>query len=45
VKEAWEDCDVMTQARIIAFHQVREHDEAEETANLLGGGGKKGAKR
>jgi len=38
VKAAWDDCDVITQARIIAFNQVREYDELEERKALAGFG-------
>lgn len=35
MKDTWGDCDVFTQAKIIAFNQVSEHDEAEQMS-LLG---------
>ena len=28
-KPAWDDCNVEAQAEIIAYHQVREHEEHE----------------
>lgn len=34
VKDRWDDNDPWTQAQILAFNQVREHDAAE----FLGGG-------
>ena len=28
VKDKWDDCDVCTQSLLIAYNQVREHDES-----------------
>jgi hypothetical protein len=39
-KEHWEDMDVMTQARVVAFHQMQEHlriKELTEMAKARGG--------
>ncbi|MGN6545155.1 MAG: hypothetical protein ACTHK7_08915 [Aureliella sp.] len=36
MKDRWEDCDVETQARLIAFSQLSEHDEFELQAKLAG---------
>jgi len=36
VKLNWEDCGVHTQALILAYDQVRDHDEAEREAHLAG---------
>lgn len=37
VKDRWEDCDVQTQARLIAFDQLAGHDETELQVKLAGG--------
>lgn len=36
VKDRWEDCDVMTQANLLAFSQTYEHDDFQEKAELAG---------
>ena len=36
MKANWEDCGVHTQALILAYDQVRDHDEAEREAHLAG---------
>jgi len=36
VKANWEDCGVHTQALILAYDQVRDHDKAEREAHLAG---------
>jgi hypothetical protein len=39
-KEHWEDCNVDTQAKIIAYHQFSEHHRVKEvTAKMKAGGG------
>jgi hypothetical protein len=30
VKDHWDDCDVWTQAMMLAFHQTSEHERFEE---------------
>jgi len=37
VKPDWDDCGVHTQALILAYDQIRDHDEAEREAQLAGG--------
>jgi hypothetical protein len=36
VKENFDDCDVITKADILAYEQIREHEEAEEMAAMAG---------
>lgn len=36
MKDAWDECGVETQARIIAFDQIMQHDENEREAQLQG---------
>lgn len=36
VKDRWEDCDVQTQARLIAFDQLANHDDVEWQKKLAG---------
>jgi hypothetical protein len=36
VPERWEDAGVMTQAAVLAFNQIVEHDELAQAAALVG---------
>lgn len=36
VGPAWDDCDVVTQAELLSYEQVRSIEEAEEKAALAG---------
>lgn len=36
MKDNWDDCGVHTQALILAYDQVRDHDESEQEAHLVG---------
>ena len=36
MKPNWDDCGVHTQALVLAYDQVRDHDEAEREAQLAG---------
>jgi hypothetical protein len=36
VKDSWDECSVDTQAQIIAFDQIMQHDENEREAQLAG---------
>lgn len=36
VKKSWDECDVWTQAKIIAFYQLLQYEEMEEKKAMLG---------
>lgn len=36
VRASWEDCDVMTQAHLLAYDQLRSHDQMQVEASLAG---------
>ena len=36
VPESWDKCGVVTQALVLAFHQVCEHEESERDVALAG---------
>jgi len=36
VRDAWDDCDVWIQAKLIAYEQTRQHEELETQKALLG---------
>jgi len=35
VKETFEDCDVMTQSMLIAYNQIRDHEDDERYITLI----------
>jgi len=43
VKPNWNDCGVHTQALILAYDQVRDHDEAERGPSRTGGSVRRGS--
>lgn len=36
VKDTWDECDVETQARLVAFHQLAENDDWDLQVKLAG---------
>lgn len=45
VKDDWDECSVWTQAKILAYNQVRERDEMELLKAQTGGGKSSGESR